>query len=130
MKFFSIIVLLSFLVGCASNSPQKEEIETVETSQKITITGTRIKKSDIPSGPKLKTGRNKENESSDIMVALSTMQSLPKPKDIGDCKGLISALMKGEFKFKIQDANSVILKDENGVYEYIFDDSSCPTNET
>ena len=130
MKFFGILVLVSFLVGCASNSSEKKEIDKVEASQKITITGTRIKKSEIPSGPKLKVGRNKQNESSELMVALSNMQILPKPKDIGDCNGLIRALLKGGFEFTIQHTNSVILKDEDGIYEYIFDDSSCPKKET
>jgi nitrous oxide reductase accessory protein NosL len=130
MKIFCILLLVSFLAACATKPAQKNEAIETETSQKITITGTRIKRSEIPPGPKLKMSLNKKNEASNFMEVVKVMQTLPQPKDIGDCKGLLSALSKNDLKLTIVDSNKVILESEHGIYEYSFDDGSCPINET
>ncbi|GAA0860416.1 hypothetical protein [Aliiglaciecola litoralis] len=125
MRVLFILVLVTLVAACASK-PKVDD----ESSQKITVTGTRIERSEIPPGPKLKMSLNKKNESSNFMQALAGMKSLPQPKDIGDCKGLLSALAGSNLEMRIVDENNVVLESEHGIYEYSFDDSSCPTNET
>ena len=122
MKLLLILTLLSIISACASKPTQDKESEN-----KITVTGTRIKRSELPPGPKLKMSINRENKSSNIMQALADMQNLPQPKDIGNCSGLISALSMSNLKLRIIDSNNAVLKTEHGIYEYSFDDESCPT---
>ena len=58
------------------------------------------------------------------------MQSLPQPKDVIDCQNLLKVLKRDNAKFSVVDSNNVMLEREHGIYEYSFDDDSCPTNET
>ncbi|WP_299775913.1 hypothetical protein [uncultured Pseudoteredinibacter sp.] len=130
MKVIYVLIIGVLLSACTNSPPQKSTSVESESSQEITITGTRIKKADLPSGPKLKMGLNKENKNSNFMEALATMQTLPQPKDIGDCNGLLNALNGAKLEFVVVNSNKVVLKREHGVYEYAFDDDSCPTNKT
>jgi len=130
MKIFYILIVGSLLSACTASPPnEKRKVETSD-SQKISITGTRIKRSDLPSGPKLKMGLNKENKNSNFMDALAIMNTLPQPKDVGNCMGLLSALESTKSEFNIVNSNKVVLKREHGIYEYEFDDGSCPANKT
>lgn len=125
MKVLSMFLLVILASGCASK-PQVDD----QSSQKITITGTRIERSEMPPGPKLTMRLNKQNGSSNFMQALARLQSLPQPKDIGDCKGLLSALTESNLAMRIVDKNNVVLESEHGLYQYSFDDNSCPIDET
>jgi hypothetical protein len=129
LKIFYVLFLFWFLASCASEPPTKLESE-VQSSQKIIITGTRLKRTDVPPGPKLKMSLNKKNKNSNFMDVLAVMQTLPQPKDIGDCLGLLSALKDQDLIFTIMDSNSIILEGDQGIYEYTFDDDSCPVDET
>ncbi|WP_010381455.1 hypothetical protein [Pseudoalteromonas rubra] len=130
MKIFYVLFIGFLLSACTTSPPKKGTSVESESSQKITITGTRIKREDLPSGPKLKMGLNKENKNSNFMEALVTMQILPQPNDIGDCNGLLNALNSAKLEFIVVNSNKVVLKREHGIYEYAFDDGSCPTNKT
>lgn len=122
VRVLSIFVLLTLVAACATEPKN-------ESSKKIAVTGTRIKQSEMVPGPKLKMSLNKKNEASDFMLALIGMQSLPQPKDIGDCNGLMLALDGGRVDLRIVDPNHVIIESEHGIYEYSFNDNSCPTND-
>jgi len=130
MKIFYVLIIGFLLSACTSSPTKKGTSVKSESSQEITITGTRIKKADLPSGPKLKMGLNKEKKNSNFMDALATMQTLPQPKDIGDCNGLLNALNGAKLEFIVVNSNKVVLKRGHGIYEYVFDDGSCPTNKT
>ncbi|QYJ99426.1 hypothetical protein K0J45_09625 [Shewanella alkalitolerans] len=125
MKVLSMFLLVILVSGCTSK-PQVDD----QTSQKVTITGTRIERSETSPGPKLTMRLNKQNGSSNFMQALAGLQSLPQPKDIGDCKGLLSALTESNLAIRIVDKNNVVLESEHGLYQYSFDDNSCPSDET
>jgi hypothetical protein len=73
-------------------------------------------------------GLNKKNKESNFMDALALMQTLPQPKDIGDCRGLLKALLNMQAEFTIVNSNKVMLQRDQGIYEYSFDDESCPEN--
>lgn len=130
MKNIFILLLVSLLAACASNTSQKTSGADAQESQKIKITGKRIKKSDLPSGPKLSMKLNQQNKDANFMAALAGMESLPKPKHIGDCKGLLSALSTTNQDYEIVDANKAVLETKHGIYEYTFDDNSCPLNKS
>lgn len=124
MNKLYLVVFVFILSGCATKQPEK-----VNGTEKVTITGTRISKSEIPSGPKLKMKVSK-NKGSSILVMLTQMKSLPQPMDIGDCNGLLSALTDTSLKFEVVNHNLVIVQSDSGEFEYTFDDDSCPFKET
>ena len=128
MKKLYLVIACVLLSACTTTPEQKENKTTFTSGQKITITGTRIKRSDLPSGPKLEMGLNKKNKESNFMDALALMQTLPQPKDIGDCRGLLKALLNMQAEFTIVNSNKVMLQRDQGIYEYSFDDESCPEN--
>lgn len=120
-----VFTLLAISLTACVTKPKDDDA----SSQKITVTGTRIDRSELPSGPKLAMSLNKQNESSNFMHALAGMQSLPQPEDIGDCKGLVAALSERNLLFNIVDANNVVVESEHAIYEYSFDDNSCADSE-
>lgn len=121
------ILLLFIISGCATNKSEQVTFSGDYNSEKITITGTKISKSDLPSGPKLVFKPNKNKDSYGFFEKLSGMEKLPQPKDIGDCKGLLKALPNYQVIVKSIGKNTVLLENEYGEYEYVFDDDSCPT---
>lgn len=125
VKKIMLTLTTLLLSACATH----EEVQN-DSSQKITITGTRIKSTDIPPGPKLKISPIEINGNRDFMRALAGSKLLPQPMVIGDCLGLLNALNERKIEYKILDTDTVILENENGKYTYSFDDASCPTDET
>ena len=128
MKNYFVLLLVTLLTACAATEQQESGTTNAESSQKITITGTRIDRSKLPPGPKLSMKLNGESGKGNFMTVLAVMQSLPQPKDIGDCPGLLSRLSNVEFEMEIVDSNKVVLKGEHGIYTYTFDDDSCPVD--
>lgn len=129
MKKYFVVLLAVLLSSCVTNQQQNNDSATVVSAQKVVVTGTKVKRSELPPGPKLSMRRNSENKNSDLLTMFAVMQSLPEPKEIGDCVGLLAKLSGTELEVKIVDPNKVVLKGKHGIYEYIFDDESCPVSE-
>ena len=69
MKFFVILVAVSMLGACASAPKPKDK-----SSPKITVTGTRIDRSELPPGPRVSMKVNQENEDSDFLKVFAEME--------------------------------------------------------
>ncbi len=128
MNNLYLVFAVLVLGGCATKQSEKINITEVNGTEKVTFTGTRISKSEIPSGPKLKMKVSK-NKGSSILGMLTQMNSLPQPMDIGDCKGLLSDLSGISLKFEIINSNLVVVQSDSGEFEYTFDDDSCPIDQ-
>lgn len=111
-------------------SPESESESTDTSSPKVTVTGVRVNRSELPAGPKLSARANEKTKSNNVISVFAEMQSLPEPKAVGDCKGLLITLEQYQLSKRILDKNTVVIETEHGIYTYTFDDNSCPVNET
>ncbi len=128
MKSIFILMSFSFLVACATQKSVMKDGGRADEAQEVIITGRKIDRSETPPGPKLAMKLKPKAGTGSFIEVFKFMQSLPQPKDIGDCNGLLAALPKSGLNVTIVNSNLVAVETNKGLYEYSFDDSSCPVD--
>ncbi|MCG7537390.1 hypothetical protein [Pseudoalteromonas sp. OOF1S-7] len=124
LKSLSIVILPFFLAACSNKPVAEKSVTQQHANQKITVTGTPVKKSDLPPGPSLAM-KLKKSKSASPVQAIMDMQALPKPENLKNCEALLLILAKYNIDFRVSGENKVLLESVHAVYEYEFDDQSC-----